>query len=429
MTPRDEGVVAGMLFKAVGAIAAILLAACLLWALRSLIVPVVVSGLLAYICRPVLGALERYRVPRGLGVGLLLLMFVLTALFIVERIRALMPTETGAVELKVHALYAINERYRTLMGLDASLTKGNRLYQFLHADSDPLLDRVNQLLALMPQERAQFLASRLGKASAASGSDALLDEDRANLQTLKMRARMARVGSDTEAEPALPVAAQPATIGLDKPFSVLAQIFSTWIVAPLGFLFLLSDTGQIKRGLLSMLPNRLFEPALTVLTDLDQALGDWLRGLFLECFLLGTTVTLLLVAIGIPMRWAIAVGLLAGASNVVPYLGFAVALLGGLAYAVLADQIHPLLAIVSPDNIALWVILAVGLAELLKNLVYEPVVLGNAAKLHPLVVVIGAVGGAILFGLVGVLLAIPTISLFKVFVSSTARQLKAHGLI
>ena len=429
MTPGDEGVVAGMLFKAVAAIAAILLTAFLLWALRSLIVPVVVSGLLAYICRPLLGALERYRVPRGVGVGLLLLMFVLTALFVVDRIRTLMPTEAGAVESKVHALYAINERYRTLMGLDATLTKGNRLYQFLHADSDPLLARVNQLLALTPQQRAQFLAWHLGKTGAAGGSDARLDEDRANLRTLNRRASMARAGSDTAGEPAPPVAARPATIALDRPFSVIAQIFSTWIIAPLVFLFLLGDTGQIKRGLLSMVPNRLFEPALTVLADLDQALGDWLRGLFLECCLLGVTVTLLLALIGIPLRWAIAIGLFAGASNVVPYLGSAVALLGGLAYAVLADQIHPLIPIVSTDNLALWVLVAVGLAELLKNLVYEPVVLGSAAKLHPLVVVIGAVGGAILFGVVGVLLAVPTISLFKVFVSGTARQLKAHGLI
>jgi predicted PurR-regulated permease PerM len=45
------------------------------------------------------------------------------------------------------------------------------------------------------------------------------------------------------------------------------------------------------------------------------------------------------------------------------------------------------------------------------------------------VVVIGALGGAILFGLVGMLLAIPTITVFKAFVSSTARQLKVYGLI
>jgi predicted PurR-regulated permease PerM len=84
---------------------------------------------------------------------------------------------------------------------------------------------------------------------------------------------------------------------------------------------------------------------------------------------------------------------------------------------------------VSPENFAIWVIVAVVLAELLKNVVYEPVVLGGAVKLHPLVVVIGVLGGAILCGPVGMLLAIPTITVGKVFISSTARQLKAYGLI
>ena len=428
MTFNDEGVVAGLLFKSVVATAGLLLAVFLLWALRSLIVPVAVSGLLAYICRPLVAGLERYRVPRGLAMGLLLFAFILAALFVVDRIRAIMPTEAGAVELKVRALYAINERYRALMGLDATLAKGNRLHQFLHADSDPLLDRVNQLLALTPQERSQFLASRPDGANAPAGSDRLLDEDRVNLQTLDLRARMARVGSGALG-PARPPAAQAATPPLTTPLSVLAQILSTWIVAPLVFLFLLRDTGEIKRGLLSAVPNRLFEPALTVLADLDHALGDWVRGLFLECFLLGITVALLLTLIGIPLRWAIAIGLFAGATNVVPYLGSAVALLGGLAYALLAREIHPLLPMVTTDNLAIWVIAAVGVAELIKSVVYEPLVLGGAVKLHPLVVVIGVMGGAILFGLVGVVVAIPTISVFKVFVSSTARQLKAYGLI
>jgi predicted PurR-regulated permease PerM len=69
------------------------------------------------------------------------------------------------------------------------------------------------------------------------------------------------------------------------------------------------------------------------------------------------------------------------------------------------------------------------LAEVLKNVFYEPVVLGGAVKLHPLVVVIGVVGGGMLFGLPGVFLAIPFITVFKVLISSTARQLKAYGLI
>ena len=428
MTSNDEGVIGGLLFKSVVATTGLLLAAFLLWALRSLIVPVAVSGLLAYVCRPIVTSLERYRVPRGLAIGLLLFMFVLAALFVVDRIRAIVPTETGVIEFKVRALYAINDRYRDLMELDSTLAKGNRLYQFVHADFDPLVDRVNQLLALTPQERSQFVASHSGGANTQAGSDSLLDEDRVNLQTLDVRARTARAEERVAGSPRL-TAAQALTPPVNKPLAVLAQILSTWIVAPLVFLFLLSDTGEIKRGLLSLVPNRLFEPALTVLADLDHALGDWVRGLFLECSLLAITVAVLLAIIGIPLRWSIAIGLFAGATNVVPYLGSAVALLGGLAYALLAHDIHPLLPMVTTDNLAIWVIAAVCIAELIKNAVYEPLVLGGAVKLHPLVVVIGAMGGAILFGLAGVLLAIPTICVFKVFVSSTARQLKTYGLI
>ena len=70
MTSRgDAGIV---LFKSLLAAAGLLLTAFLLWALRSLIVPVVVSGLLAYISRPLVAALERYRIPRGGAVAMLM---------------------------------------------------------------------------------------------------------------------------------------------------------------------------------------------------------------------------------------------------------------------------------------------------------------------------------------------------------------------
>lgn len=429
MIPRDERLLAGMVFKSTVASAAILLAVFLLWALRGLIAPILVSGLVAYICRPMLARLERYRVPRALAIGLLLLVFALAALFVVDRIRVLAPTRTSETELKVRALYALNDRYRALMELDPTLTKGNRFYQLVRGDSDPVLDRVNQLLALSPQERSELIASRAEAGSVSSGSDRVLDEDHVNQQTLNLRARAARFVFGAASGPTHSDAAEAATPGTNRPLSVLAQILSTWIIAPFVFLFLLSDRGQIKRGLLSLVPNRLFEPALTVLDDLDHALGDWLRGLFLECLLLGITVAVLLAIVGIPLRWAIAIGLFAAATNVVPYLGTAVALVAGLAYALLAHDIHPLLPMVNADNLAVWVIVAVAIAELIKNAFYEPVVLGSAAKLHPLVVVIGAVGGAILFGFIGVLLAVPAISMFKVFVSSSAKQLKAYGLI
>ncbi len=428
MPPRNDFSPAGMLFKSVIAAAGALLATFLFWKLRSLIVPIVVSSLMAYICHPLVIHLERYRVPRGMAIWLLLFVFMLGALFIANRVRSIMPSEIGAIELKVRTAYKINEGYKNLMGLDQSLTRGNWIYLLARGELDPIVDQTNRLLSLTPEEQTQFIASRFRGPETPASSDHLLDYLRVNLQTLRMREAVAlpKTGAVRTAPPTV---AQMPTPAFKTPIATLGHILSTWIIAPLIFLFLLRDTGEIKRGLLRAVPNRLFEPALAVLVDLDRALGNYMRGLFLECALLGLTVTLLLAIVGVPPRWAIAIGIFAGATNVVPYLGSAVAVKGGLAYALLSEEIHPLLPMVNTENVAIWVIAVVGLAELLKNVFYEPLVLGGAVKLHPLVVVIGVVGSGIMFDLAGVLLAIPMITVFKVFVSSTARQLKAYGLI
>jgi predicted PurR-regulated permease PerM len=417
-----------MLFKSAVAATGLLLSAYLLWKLRSLIPPVAVGGLAAYICRPLVAHLERYLVTRRLAIGLLLLAFVVVALFIVNRVRAVMPTEIGAVELKVCGLYKINEGYKSLMGLDPSLTRGNRFYGLARGELDPRVDWINRLLALTPEETSQFLASRPHGSDAPSGTDRLLDHYRANLHSLKLRAQAAlpkkgRVGA------ARPVPAETQEPLLKRPLAILGNILSAWFIAPLVCLFLLGDAGEIKRGLLSAVPNPLFEPALRVLEDLDRALGSYMRGIFLSCALLGLSVTVLLVIVGVAPRWAIVIGIFTMATNVVPFMGTAVALFGGLAYALLTEEMHPVLPMVNAGNFVFWVVAAVGGAELLSDIFYDPIVLGGAVKLHPLVVVIGILGGGILFDLAGVLLAIPTITVFKVSISSTARQLKTYGLV
>jgi predicted PurR-regulated permease PerM len=428
MAPRSSPPSAvEIVLKLLGAIAGAILLVFLLWGLRSLILPVAVGALLAYICDPVVVGLERYRVTRGLAVGLLLLAFVLAAFLIVRVVRAGVPTEIGALDFKTRALHKVNDRYRSLMGLDAS-PRGNRLYRLIRDDVEPAMDRIDRLLAMTEEERSRFLEAHLPKPNGTADSEDLLVYDRANLQTLAQRglAPSGNGGRDSDSPAG---ASGPPGRPAKTPLAALAAILSTWVVAPTVFLFLLRDTGEIKRGFLSLIPNRLFEPTLAVLADLDGALGSYLRGVFLECSLLGLAVALLFTVVGIPVLWAVVLGFLAGATNVIPYVGSAVALLTGLSYTLLADRIHPLLPMIKPDSVAIWLVAGVLLIELLKNIVFEPLVLGGASQLHPLVVVIGVLGGGILFGLPGLLLAIPTITIVKAFVSSASTQLKAYGLV
>jgi predicted PurR-regulated permease PerM len=85
----------GVVVKYLLTAAVVVVSGYLLWALRSLIVPAFVGGVLAYICRPLVTRLERYRIPRGPAVGLLLLAFGMVAVVSVNRLVAVMPSEIG----------------------------------------------------------------------------------------------------------------------------------------------------------------------------------------------------------------------------------------------------------------------------------------------------------------------------------------------
>jgi predicted PurR-regulated permease PerM len=426
MAPRTSPGPVEVVFKSIAAVAGAALGIWLLWGIRSLIVPVAVGGLLAYICHPLVAGLERYRVTRGLAIGLLLLAFGSAAILIVSLVRSGVPTGIRALDFKTRVLHKVNERYKDLMGLDSS-PRGNQIYQFVHDDVDPMVDRLNRLLALTPEERAKFLEAHTRRSDRSADSDALLAYDRSNLLVLEERGLAPSGEGGAGAVSRSNVTRPPRRE--KTPLAALARILSTWVIAPTVFFFLLRDTGEIKRGFLRLIPNRLFEPTLEVLADLDGALGSYLRGVFLECFLLSLALALLFAAVGIPVLWAIALGFLAGATNVIPYVGSAVALLAGLTYTLLAGEIHPLLPMVKAENVAIWLVVGVLLVELFKNVVLEPLVLGGAAKIHPLIVVIGVLGGGILFGLPGVLLAIPIITIVKAFASSASTQLKAYGLV
>jgi hypothetical protein len=168
----------------------VVLATYLTWEMRSLILPLTVSGLLAYVCRPLVTGLERLNVPRGIAIGLLLTGFLFACLVILVGVQAIVPSEHQFIELKVHALYALNDRYKAVMGLDHSPTIGNRLYRLVHSDVDPLMDHVNEVLALSPKEHADFVASH-ARSGVESASDQLLTEYHTNLAT---RAASRRAG-------------------------------------------------------------------------------------------------------------------------------------------------------------------------------------------------------------------------------------------
>ena len=184
----------------------------------------------------------------------------------------------------------------------------------------------------------------------------------------------------------------------------LGLFFFTMLVA----YFILAESGGGDRQLI-----RLSIPGYN--EDLTR-FGSYLTGIW-NAFLRGQLTiilitillyTLLLGAVG--LKYFIGLALLAGLARFIPYVGPAVA---WTSYGLVAFFQGSTLFGLAP----IWyVVLVVGLAWLtdliLDNLVGARL-MGNALKIHPAAVMVSALVGANLFGLVGVVLAAPVVATLK----------------
>src|SRR6516164_11411421 len=148
-------------FRLVFAAFALILGGFLIWKLSSLILPIIVGGLLAFLFRPVK---ERFKIPwlphelqvlcSFAAIGLLLF-------FAFDTARKQIPDDEQKLEFKVRLKYKSNEKYQQLVTKSPE-GKSSMLVGLIEKQVGPLMDKVNELLELDPQERELFLKYRAG---------------------------------------------------------------------------------------------------------------------------------------------------------------------------------------------------------------------------------------------------------------------------
>ncbi len=350
----------------------------------------------------------------------------LALFFAFNTLRKHIPDEEQKLEFKVRLKYKLNEKYQQLMA-KAPEGKSNTVGQLVEKQLGPLMDKVNQFLELGPKERDLFL-----KYAAGYNGKPPIDKKFVAYFWATQKTGKYVVPEENPVEtapPAVPVAAAPAQVPPGGEGASLENKLSAWMLAPLIFIFLGFDNGQIRRFFISLVPNLYFELSLTVLDRLDEAIGKYLRGTLTECFLVGLTLIVGLILLGIPVGIAVAIGIVAGLLNAIPFLGTAIALVIGVGYALIAENIKPLIPGLNPNDLALYVVILVVVAHVLDDFFFQPFVLGSAVNVHPLVVVIAIVGGSLIMGLWGMLFAIPTVVVVKTVVATFFKELKDYRII
>lgn len=181
-------------------------------------------------------------------------------------------------------------------------------------------------------------------------------------------------------------------------FSFLAVI----IILPFTTFFILRDRTQIIKGLVSVLPNRYLEMSYWVIKKVTRQLGRYVRGWMLDALFVGLACGLSFQLIGIDN--ALALGVLAGVGHLIPYFG---PIAGGVPALLISFLQYGDLSKVPIIIIFLLIIYA------LDNGIVQPFIFSKSVNMHPLVIIFLIIAGGQLYGVLGMLIAIPTATVVK----------------
>jgi predicted PurR-regulated permease PerM len=183
----------------------------------------------------------------------------------------------------------------------------------------------------------------------------------------------------------------------------IAEAASLSVVAFIVTVYLVVQPTRLADGFVSLFPAGQRERVRGVLDKMYHAVQQWFLGQLSAMIFIGVLTTGALYVIGIP--YALLIGTLSGLLGFIPLLG------------VLISIIPPvLLALATNPILVVWVVLSYTIIHQIEGHVIQPLVMSRAVALHPVVVVFAILIMGTLFGLVGLLLAVPLVAALKVLV-------------
>ena len=171
-------------------------------------------------------------------------------------------------------------------------------------------------------------------------------------------------------------------------------------------IYMLLDMGRLKEGVDRRFPPRPGRPGLIV--QMEHAVAGYVRGQVLLSLIIGTSAGIGMWVLGtvdlVPGadKYAVLFGAWVAVMELIPYLG---PWLGAIPPVIYALVVHPISA--------LWVaLLFLGIHQI-EGHVVVPNVMGSALRLHPLLVIFGLLAGGELYGLPGILVALPFLAVMR----------------
>jgi predicted PurR-regulated permease PerM len=187
---------------------------------------------------------------------------------------------------------------------------------------------------------------------------------------------------------------------------IFTNLFAAFLVIPFATFFFLKDGHKIRRDLLQLVPNKYFETVLSLVDKIETRLGYYFKSVLLQCTLVGIASWLALSVAG--LNNAGTVGFTIGVANSIPYFG-----------PIIGYILSIVVGIIETGDFSLVIpcILAVMFAQILDNVVLQPLIFSKSADIHPVAILFIIMIGAQTAGILGMLVAIPIATIIKITVN------------
>jgi predicted PurR-regulated permease PerM len=189
---------------------------------------------------------------------------------------------------------------------------------------------------------------------------------------------------------------------------------ATVILLPLFTFYILAVRDRARSSLLELIPDDQHPNTVRFLDAVERALRSYVRGQAIVCLAMGAAVGFLLRLFGFPA--ALLLGVLVGVAEIIPILGFWIA-----ASAIALEGYSK-----SPGLALAGVVAYIAVNTLMQTFI-TPRLLGRAVKLHPFVVNVSVIGGGMLLGASGAILALPAVAAAKALLDEFAPRRYRSG--
>ncbi len=187
---------------------------------------------------------------------------------------------------------------------------------------------------------------------------------------------------------------------------VVLNLVSLLVITPVVTFYLLWEWDNIVAKVDGWLPRRHAGRIRELIREIDRVLSGFVRGQVAVCSVLGLFYGIALSLVG--LEFGFVIGIASGLLSFIPFVG---AIFGAVASVGVA------LVQFWPDFV--WIgavagIYAVG--QVLEGYFLTPRLVGDRVGLHPVWIMFGLLAGGVLFGFVGILLAVPAAAVVGVLV-------------